>query len=130
MYANLTICGRLTRDPEIKYSNKGEAYARLSIACDGGRKDETLFVSVTVFGKSAEACASFLVKGRTVLCSGQPSAYGYISKKDGQARGELQMIAGAIKFIDSQKKQAEQHTSDADDGGFSTLTGDDDDLPF
>jgi single-strand DNA-binding protein len=128
MYANLTICGRLTRDPEIKYTNKGEAYARLSVACDGGRKDETLFVSVTVFGKSAEACASYLAKGRTILCSGQPSAYGYISKKDGQAKGEMQMVAGTIKFVDSQKKSNEQH-SDSDDGGFSTLASDDD-LPF
>jgi single-strand DNA-binding protein len=131
MFTQLTICGRLGREPEIKYSSSGEAYTRLSVACDGGKKDATTWVSVTVFGKSAEACAEHLHKGRTVLCSGTPTAYAFVDK-EGKARGELQMVANVVKFVDGKKddgqKPQTQKNEPADWGGFVSMS--DDDCPF
>lgn len=75
------ISGRLGRDPELKYTQKGKAYCRLSVACSYKVKEEerTDWVPVQVWGPLAENCGSNLQKGQCVLVRGRYSSSSYES---------------------------------------------------
>lgn len=75
------ISGRLGRDPELKYTQKGKAYCRLSVACSYKVKEEerTDWVPVQVWGPLAENCGSNLQKGQRVLVRGRYSSSSYES---------------------------------------------------
>ena len=72
------LLGRLTRDPELRYTPNGTAVCDLGIAVsrkwkspDGSWKEDTCFVDVTVWQKQAEYCAEYLKKGREVFIEGR-----------------------------------------------------------
>ena len=75
------ISGRLGRDPELKYTQKGKAYCRLSVACSYKVKEEerTDWVPVQVWGPLAENCGSNMQKGQRVIVRGRYSASSYES---------------------------------------------------
>ncbi len=63
------LIGRLTRDPELRYTQGGQAVANFGLAVNRdfptkeGRKEETCFVNLIVWGKRAEVCAEYMKKG-------------------------------------------------------------------
>ena len=65
---SVVLIGRLTRDPEVRYTQDQMAIARFSVAIDrpvtAGKEKQTDFPNVVVFGKQAENCERFLSKGR------------------------------------------------------------------
>lgn len=65
------ICGRLGRDPDVKYTQSGKPYCRLSVASSYKVKDQerTDWVSVQVWGSLAESCGSNLQKGTRVIAA-------------------------------------------------------------
>jgi len=76
------IAGRLTRDPELKYTAGNRAYARFGIANtryyktrDGEKREETVFASCSVWDKQAEWIAERINKGRPVLIEGSLNSY-------------------------------------------------------
>lgn len=75
------ISGRLGRDPELKYTQRGKAYCRLSVACSYKVKEEerTDWVPVQVWGPLAESCGSNLQKGQRVMVRGRYSSSSYES---------------------------------------------------
>ena len=79
---SVVLIGRLTRDPEIRYTaNTQMAVATFTVAIDrpvraGGEK-QTDFPRVTVFGKQAENCERFLAKGRLVGVQGRLQTVSY-----------------------------------------------------
>lgn len=75
------ISGRLGRDPELKYTQSGKAYCRLSVACSYKVKEEerTDWVPVQVWGPLAENCGSNLQKGQRVMVRGRYSSSSYES---------------------------------------------------
>ena len=79
------ICGRLVRDPEIRYTNGAEAkaVAKYTIAVDRMRDKEADFISCVAFGKSAEFAEKYFRKGQRVLISGRIQTNSY-TNKDGQ----------------------------------------------
>jgi single stranded DNA-binding protein len=73
-FNKVILVGRLTRDPELRYTPKGTPVCDMSIAVnkeytkdDGKEEKETCFIDVTQWGKAGEACAEWLQKGSTVL---------------------------------------------------------------
>lgn len=75
------ISGRLGRDPELKYTQSGKAYCRLSVACSYKVKEEerTDWVPVHVWGPLAENCGSNMQKGQRVMVRGRYSSSSYES---------------------------------------------------
>lgn len=75
------ISGRLGRDPELKYTQNGKPYCRLSVACSYKVKDQerTDWVSVQVWGPLAESCGGNLQKGQRVMVRGRYSSSSYES---------------------------------------------------
>ncbi len=104
-----TLIGRLTRDPELRTASTsaGErSVLSLGLAVRkgvrGGNDDTATadFFDVTVWGELAETCSRHLYKGRLVAISArvQPTAW---EAKDGSKRRGLELVAGAVDFLDS-----------------------------
>jgi len=97
------IVGRLTRDPEVRYTQTGKAVASFSVAVDSGYGDNKRvdFIPVTVWDKLAEVCRNNLAKGRKVLVEGRLQISEY--EKDGQKRRSAEIVAQNIEFLDSKQ---------------------------
>lgn len=101
--------GRLTRDPELRYTPKGTAVADLSMAinryrssADGGeRTEETTFVDVTLWGKQAETANQYLNKGREVFIEGRLQLDSWEDKASGQKRSKLKVVGESMQFVGS-----------------------------
>ena len=102
------IIGRLTADPELKFTPGGTAYANVSVAVDREFKPEDSereadFIPVTVWGKSAENLAKYMGKGRQIGVEGRIQIDKY--EKDGQKRTATKVVASRVEFLGSGKTQ-------------------------
>lgn len=103
------LAGNLTRDPEIKYLPSGTAVADLGLAVNrrwfdrnaGEKKEETLFVDVTVWDKSAEFCKNYLHKGSAIIVEGRLKQDTWQDKQSGTNRSKITVVAERIQFADS-----------------------------
>lgn len=97
------IVGRLTRDPEVRYTQTGKAVASFSVAVDTGfgENKRTDFIPIVVWDKLAEVCGNNLTKGRRVLVEGRLQIRDY--EKDGQKRRAADVVAQNIEFLDSKQ---------------------------
>ena len=120
------LMGRLTRDPEIKYS-QGEQpveIARFSLAVDRKRKNadgerEADFIGCKAFGKLAEFCEKHLQKGTKVALSGRIETGSY-TNKDGQKIYTTTVVADEIEFAES-KKNSTPDRDPAEDAYFGSM---------
>ena len=100
---SVALIGRLTRDPEIRYTNEQMAIATFSIAIDRPpRRDgtrETDFPRITVFGRQAENCEKYLKKGRLVAIQGRIQTGSY-QNKNGETVYTTDVVANRVEFID------------------------------
>jgi single-strand DNA-binding protein len=97
------IVGRLTRDPEVRYTQTGKAVASFSVAVDTGfgENKRADFIPVVVWEKLAEVCGNNLTKGRRVLVEGRLQIRDY--EKDGQKRRAADVVAQNIEFLDTKQ---------------------------
>ena len=115
------LAGRLTRDPELRYTPGGTAVTSLGLAT--GRKfkqgeewkEETCFVDVTVFGRQAETSSEYLAKGSPVLIEGRLNFRRW--EKDGQTHSKLDVVANRVQFLGSGKGGSKAAPSAGDEGG-------------
>jgi single-strand DNA-binding protein len=107
-YNRVIIVGNLTRDPEYKQLNSGQAVCRLGIASSrqyknrqtGNVSQEVCFIDVDVWGSQAEVCRQYLQKGRPVLVEGRLKLDSW--KDDaGQNRSKHSVTAERIVFLSS-----------------------------
>jgi single-strand DNA-binding protein len=105
-YSLAIVVGRLTRDPELKYTNPGGIpYLRMSLAVnrqvkkqDGEARKSVSFVDVSVWRRLAELCAQFLKKGRAVMVVGSLRQSRWIGK-DGNAKSRVEVMADRVQFL-------------------------------
>ena len=105
------LIGNLTRDPELRYTAGGTAVADMNIAVNSSftkrdtkeKKDEVVFVGVTVWGKQAEACGEYLFKGSSLFVEGRLRLDTWDSK-EGQRRSRLRVIAQRAQFLGRPRK--------------------------
>jgi len=97
------VVGRLTRDPEVRYTQTGKAVASFSVAVDTGfgENKRADFIPVVVWDKLAEVCGNNLTKGRRVLVEGRLQIRDY--EKDGEKRRAAEVVAQNIEFLDSKQ---------------------------
>jgi len=107
-YNKVMLMGRLTRDPEVRYSANGTAITNIGLAVnrnwrnqDGQTQEEVTFVDVTAFGKRGEAVGQYLKKGRPIFIEGHLRMDQWDDKQTGQKRSKLAIIMDAFEFIDS-----------------------------
>lgn len=125
----VSLIGRLTRDPEVRYTSTQMAVARFSIAIDRPPKDggekQTDFPNIVVFGKQAENCERYLAKGRKVAINGRIQTGSY-TDKEGRKVYTTDVVANYVEFLDSAPQQAKPEQGEQVEG-FKQA---DDDIPF
>lgn len=102
---HIVLIGRLTRNPELRYTPNGIAVANFDIAVDRpGEKKETDFVRIIAWQKTAENCANHLGKGRLVGIQGRLQIRSY-EAQDGQKRRVAEVVANQVQFLDRAKDE-------------------------
>ena len=128
---NVTLIGRLTRDPELRYISSSQmAVATFTIAIDrpvraGGEK-QTDFPRVTVFGKQAENCEKYLAKGRLVGVQGRLQTGSY-TNKDGATVYTTDVVVDRVEFLDWGDKKQKIGSEEPYPQGYAAI---DEDIPF
>jgi single-strand DNA-binding protein len=108
-YAINTIVevGRLTRDPELRSLSDDNSVCKLRLAVDGmGRGGETGYIDVDVFGKSAQACAEYLSKGRQVVVRGRLQWHEW-QPDVGSTRQAHHIVADQVQFLGATGESAQ-----------------------
>ena len=134
---NVTLIGRLTKDPEVRYTADQMAIAKFTVAVDRvGKEKQADFIPVIVFGKQAETCEKYLVKGRKVAIEGRIQTGSY-ENKEGKRVYTTDVVAYRVEFVEwgdrdgSPARAGENSIAKSKDGvpeGFQSI--DDDDIPF
>src|SRR5215813_9451763 len=100
--------GNLTRDPELRYTPKGTAVARIGLAVNrswksetGEMKEEVTFVDIDAFGWQAEVIAQYMRKGRPFLVEGRLKLNQWEDKNTHQKQSKLRVVLETFSFIDS-----------------------------
>lgn len=107
-FNKVILVGNLTRDPELRYTPKGMAIAKLGLAVNrtwrneaGETKEEVTFVDVDVFGRTAENVGQYMRKGRPILIEGRLKLDQWDDKQTGQKRSRLGVVAETVQFLGS-----------------------------
>ncbi len=100
------LIGNLTRDPEVRYTPKGTAVAEIGVAVNrrftaenGDKREETTFVDVTLWGRTAELAGEYLRKGRSVYIEGRLQLDSWDDKQTGQKRSKLRVVCEEMQFL-------------------------------
>jgi len=124
------LIGNLTRDPELRYIPSGTAVANFGLATnrvyttqDGERKEEVCFVDIVTWAKTAENCANYLSKGRSIFVEGRLQ-YDSWETEDGQKRSRLRVVADRVQFLGGRRAEDEVGAPGMDE------VEADDDIPF
>lgn len=112
-FNKVILLGNLTRDPEVRYTPKGSAICDIGLAVNrvystdaGEKREETTFVDVTLWGRTAEVAGEYLKKGRPVLIEGRLQLDTWDDKQTGQKRSKLKVIGESLQLLgDKQAKQ-------------------------
>jgi len=101
------LVGRLTRDPQLRYTPSGAAVTDVRLAVNrnftdasGQRREETCFVDVVLWRKQAELCAKYLRKGSPMFVEGR-LIFDSWEGNDGQKRSRLRVVVESFQFMDS-----------------------------
>ena len=107
-FNKVILMGNLTRDPELRYTPKGTAIAKIGVAVNrvwtneaGEKKEEVTFVDVDVFGRTAENVGQYMRKGRPILIEGRLRLDQWDDKQTGQKRSKLGVVAETVQFLGS-----------------------------
>ena len=135
---NVNLIGRLTREPELRYTTSGMAVVRFNLAVDRrmskekrqqaeAQKQPTAdFISCTAWNKTAELLANYTQKGSRIAVEGRIQTGSY--EKDGQRVYTTDVIVNQIEFLDAAKnRQGNTQQNDNVDGFFPI---DNEDIPF
>lgn len=107
-FNKVILMGNLTRDPELRYTSKGTAIAKIGLAVNrvwktetGEQKEEVTFVDVDAFGRQAETIGQYLKKGRPVLVEGRLKLDTWDDKQSGQKKSKLGVVLETFQFLGS-----------------------------
>lgn len=102
-FNRVVLVGNLTRDPELRYIPSGTAVSEIGLAVNDRVKkndqwvDETTFVDITLWGRTAEVANEYLSKGSSVLIEGRLKLDSW--EKDGQKRSKLRVVGERMQML-------------------------------
>lgn len=139
MINNVTIVGRLTKDPELKYSQSGVGVCNFTVAANRPFKSndgqDADFINCVTFKKSAEALANFQRKGNLLGITGRIQTRNY-ENNEGKRVFVTEVVADSVQFLESKNKDNKPDNADKpkEDDPFKNngkpIDITDDDLPF
>lgn len=130
MMNRATLVGRLTKDPELKYTPKGVGVCTFTLAVNrpftnqkGDREAD--FIRVIVWRKAAESAAQYLKKGSLTGVDGRISTRSF--ERDGQRVFITEVVADQVQFLEPRSRNGSQQSSKGQENPFDVS---DQDLPF
>src|SRR5580698_583140 len=119
-YNKVILIGNLTRDPELRYTPKGVAIAKIGLAVNrtwknetGESKEEVTFVDVDAFRRQAETLAQYLKKGSPLMVEGRLKLDQWDDKQTGQKRSRLGVVLEGFQFLGGGAQRSEGGGGDA-----------------
>lgn len=116
------LIGRLTRDPEMRYTPSGAAVAEFGFAVNryyivnGERREDTCFLDVSAWGRLGETVRNYLRKGRQAFIEGHLT-YSEWQTQDGQKRSKIRVVADTVQFLDPANRNAAQDAAGPEEFG-------------
>lgn len=110
-YNKVVLVGNLTRDIELRYTGKGAAIGKISLALNrkwkdkdsGESRDEVTFVEVDSFGRQAETLAQYLKKGSKIMIEGRLKLDTWEDKQTQQKRSKLGVMLESFTFLEGRQ---------------------------
>lgn len=106
------LAGRLTRDPELRYVQSGTALCKFALAVSrkyrtksGEQREDTLFINVTCWDKTAEYVGETYKKGRPVYVEGKLKSDEWDDKQTGKKRRIIELTADRVQALDWDEKE-------------------------
>lgn len=128
------LIGNLTRDPEVKYTPKGTAIAQIGLAVNrtwkndaGEKQEETTFVDVEFFGRTAEVAGEYLKKGGSCFVEGRLKLDSWEDKQSGAKQSKMKVICEQLQLLGGKAQSASQPQRSERPASRPTS---DDDCPF
>lgn len=104
----VSLVGRITAKPELRYTNTQTAYTKFSVAVTRQyKRDEADFINITAWRKQAEIVCQYLDKGSLISVDGRIQTGSYVDK-DGNKKYSFDVIADNIQFLESKAKAQER----------------------
>ncbi len=107
-FNKVILAGNLTRDPELRYTPKGTAVAKIGLAVSrnwtneaGEKKEEVSFIDIEAWGRQGEVLAQYMKKGRPLLVEGRLKLDSWEDKTTKQKVSKLKVVLESFSFIDS-----------------------------
>lgn len=107
-FNKVILVGNLTRDPELRYTPKGTAIAKIGLAVShkwkneaGELKEDVLFVDVDCFSRTAENVGQYMRKGSSILIEGRLRLDTWDDKQTNQKRSKINVVAETVQFLGS-----------------------------
>ncbi len=115
MYNKVILVGNLTRDVEMRYTSSGSAIGKVGIATNrkfksasGELRDETMFIDLTFFGRTAEIASQYLRRGSKVLVEGRLILEQWVAQ-DGTKRSRHSVTVESMQMLDSRGDAAQNN---------------------
>ena len=141
------IIGNLTRDPEVRHTPKGTAVGDIALAVNGNftgdngeKREETIYIDVTLWGRTAEIAQQYLRKGRPVYIEGRLQMDTWEDKQSGQKRSKLKVVAENLQLLGARPdgegnaaggtRRSENQFDEPPLRGESASSVEEDDIPF
>ena len=136
------LMGRLTRDPELRYTQSNKPVASFDIAVDrnysGNGERQTDFITIVAWNKTAEFIVKWFTKGQMIVVVGGIQSRRW-QDKDGNNRTSIEVVAGEVQFGESKKTRESGGSYPNNNGGyrqsnrqpdFQEISDDDGEVPF
>lgn len=135
-FNKVILVGNLTRDVEVRYTQGGTAVAEMGMAVSrqwfdkqsNQKKEETTFVDVTLWGRTAEVAGEYLAKGRPVLIEGRLQLDTWDDKETGQKRSKLKVVGESLQMLGSKPSGQQKNEPLSENSPDPTFPSDD--VPF
>ena len=128
MLNRIVLIGRLTKDPELKYTPSGKAVCTFTLAVDRRFEKATDFINIIVWNKMGETCANYLSKGKLAAVDGELHLRSY-ETKDGRKATATEIVADQVRFLSPKEDGRAVEAEKAFIQG-ATAKSYDDGLPF
>jgi len=131
------MSGRLTQDPELRYTASGIPVTTLRMAVNTSffskekeKREEVCYINVVAWRRQAETCVEYLHKGSPVFIEGRLQSRSW-ETQDGQKRSTIEVQSDRVQFLEwGGDREKTPSKGGADDVGEPPPVGDDDDIPF
>jgi len=118
MINRVVLVGRLTKDPDLRYTNNGTAVANFNIACNkpfkkDGEDQQADYINCVIWRKPAESLANYMSKGSLIGVEGSIQTRNY-EGQDGKRVYVTEVLAASVQFLESKNSENRQNKTNTD----------------